>query len=563
MAKSSNSFAELASMQSEGAARDVVVDGPKIRRHNFFQTLTFQVNLLLWKRFVELKKQPLEIAKIVAPPLFFLLLIILLYAVFSPDSQTGALEVLMVPMAFWLFAQMIVVHVMYEKKHRLQEAMKMMGLLDASYWIAYFIFDAILIGFGIALLSMIMASTYGLFNGADLGSVFGLVWVYLLALAPFGFFMCSVFDNPQTAGQVTLAVMLGFYVMYIALVLQQKSDSFQGFCCLFPPLAFQLGVNSFKSNYHGIGLNQICGMLLLDTGMYSVLAWYFAQIWPSEVGVRKPFWFPLDPNYWTGVESRDGRSAASSNTSPLVENEIESQASKAKQFPMEKANESVLGKPSVSINKLKKTWDSGQVAVNELSFDMYANQIFCLLGHNGAGKTTVINMLTGLMPPDYFSDGGATIYGYDVHDEMDLIRHTMGVCPQHDVLFEHMSVKEHIMLFSQLKGYSEAEAAAEVEGLAAQFHLDKRLDHTGSELSGGQKRKLSVAIAICGGSKFVVLDEPTAGLDPLARRELWDLMASLRHGRTILMTTHVSDTYLMCLLAMSLLAHAPFWCLCM
>jgi len=538
-----DSIAELASMQSEGAAQQAVVAGPKVRRHSFFQTITFQVSMLIWKRYVELKKQPLEIAKIIAPPLFFLLLIILLYAVFSPDSQTGTLEVLMVPMAFWLFAQMIVVNVMYEKKHRLQEAMKMMGLLDASYWIAYFVFDAILIGFCISLLSMIMAATYNLFNSANLFDVFGLIWMYLLALAPFGFFLCSVFDNPQTAGQVTLAVMLGFYVMYIALILNEKSHSFQEFCCLFPPLAFQLGVNSFKTSYAGIPLGQICGMLVLDTFMYSVLAWYCAQIWPSEIGVRKPFWFPLDPNYWSGSNGKGGKASSSSNTSPLVGNEIESQATNAEKIPAEAANEAVLGKPSVSINKLKKTWDSGQIAVNGLSFDMYANQIFCLLGHNGAGKTTTINLLTGLMAPDYFSDGGATIYGYDVHEEMDLIRHTMGVCPQHDVLFENLSVKEHIMLFSQLKGYSEEEAAAEVEELAVQFHLDKRLDHTGSELSGGQKRKLSVAIAICGGSKFVVLDEPTAGLDPLARRELWDLMSSLRQGRTILLTTHVRVAY--------------------
>ncbi|CAE7418986.1 ABCA3 [Symbiodinium microadriaticum] len=124
---------------------------------------------------------------------------------------------------------------------------------------------------------------------------------------------------------------------------------------------------------------------------------------------------------------------------------------------------------------------------------------------------------------------------------MDQIRLTMGVCPQHDVLFENLSVKEHILFFSQLKGSTRHQAEQEATELTSTFHLEERLDHTGSELSGGQRRKLSVAIAVCGGSKFVVLDEPTAGMDPLARRELWDLLANLRKGRTILLTTHYMD----------------------
>jgi ATP-binding cassette subfamily A (ABC1) protein 3 len=152
-------------------------------------------------------------------------------------------------------------------------------------------------------------------------------------------------------------------------------------------------------------------------------------------------------------------------------------------------------------------------------------------------------MLTGLISPDSGAavDSGAFIYGHNVLREMEQIRYSMGVCPQHDVLFENMTVREHILFFSQLKGHTYAQADAEATELTDLFHLESRLDHTGSELSGGQKRKLSVAIAVCGGSKFIVLDEPTAGMDPLARRELWDLLASLRKGRTLLLTTHYMD----------------------
>lgn len=121
-------------------------------------------------------------------------------------------------------------------------------------------------------------------------------------------------------------------------------------------------------------------------------------------------------------------------------------------------------------------------------------------------------MLIGLNSPDHNSTGkSASIYGSSILTEMDRVRYSLGVCPQHDVLFENLTVREHIIFFSQLKGKSYAEAEAEAVQLTNLFHLDSRLDHMGNELSGGQQRKLSVAIAVSGGSKFVVLDEPTAG----------------------------------------------------
>lgn len=155
-------------------------------------------------------------------------------------------------------------------------------------------------------------------------------------------------------------------------------------------------------------------------------------------------------------------------------------------------------------------------------------------------------MLTGLFRPDVSLDGSivcgsVTIYGQNVHSQINRVPLSMGVCPQHDVLFDNLSVREHILFFAQLKGASYEAADAEATHLMKLFHLEQRMDNTGAELSGGQRRKLSVAIAVCGGSKFVVLDEPSAGMDPLARRELWNLLASLRKGRTMLLTTHYMD----------------------
>jgi ATP-binding cassette, subfamily A (ABC1), member 3 len=193
------------------------------------------------------------------------------------------------------------------------------------------------------------------------------------------------------------------------------------------------------------------------------------------------------------------------------------------------------------VNNLKKTFGSFK-AVNGISFDMYEGQIFSLLGHNGAGKTTTINMLTGLFPPDS-SSGDCTLYGSSVKHEMSNARQVLGICPQHDVLFDNLTTREHIIFFALLKGGAVTwkEASDESDQLLKHFHMQERSGHIGAELSGGMKRKVSTAVALCGKSKFVILDEPTAGMDPLARRELWDLLKDMRKGRTMLLTTHYMD----------------------
>ena len=148
-------------------------------------------------------------------------------------------------------------------------------------------------------------------------------------------------------------------------------------------------------------------------------------------------------------------------------------------------------------------------------------------------------MLTGLLPPGH-GEATARAYGIDLLTRDNEGTAPLGVVPQHDVLWEELTVREHAHFCAVLKsgGY---EACAAADDLLRTFHLDDRLAHFGSELSGGMRRKLSTVCALAGGSKFVVLDEPTTGLDPLARRELWDVLAREKSGRCLLLTTHYMD----------------------
>lgn len=191
----------------------------------------------------------------------------------------------------------------------------------------------------------------------------------------------------------------------------------------------------------------------------------------------------------------------------------------------------------VNLKGLRKRFGK-KVAVRGSDLRLYEGQVLSLLGHNGAGKTTTMSMLTGLYPP---SSGTATIGGHDIRTNLAGAQDSLGICPQHDVLFDSLTVEEHLIFFCELKGVRKLECMSQVEDMIESLGLSAKRNDAASTLSGGQKRRLSCGIAIVGGSKVVILDEPTSGVDPSARRAIWDLISKYKHGRTVLLSTHFMD----------------------
>uniref|UniRef100_A0A8C5SUR6 ABC transporter domain-containing protein n=1 Tax=Laticauda laticaudata TaxID=8630 RepID=A0A8C5SUR6_LATLA len=144
----------------------------------------------------------------------------------------------------------------------------------------------------------------------------------------------------------------------------------------------------------------------------------------------------------------------------------------------------------------------------------------------------------GLYPP---TSGQAYINGYEISQDMVLIRKSLGLCPQHDVLFDHMTVEEHLYFYSGLKGFPAEKCPGEIAHILHILNLQEKRGTLSKALSGGMKRKLSIAIALIGDSKVVMLDEPTSGMDPVSRRATWELLQQQRRTRTILLTTHFMD----------------------
>ena len=191
--------------------------------------------------------------------------------------------------------------------------------------------------------------------------------------------------------------------------------------------------------------------------------------------------------------------------------------------------------PAVEIVHLRKVYASGKVAVEDVTMHMEMGEVFCLLGPNGAGKSTIISVLTGL----FSSTGGrASINGFDVNKEMSRIYERLGVTPQFDTLWPSLTVSEHLLYYSRIKGVPRSHEKATALRAAQAVRMSDAMNKKSRELSGGMRRRLSLAISLLGNPSIIFLDEPTTGLDPETRRQIWTLIEREKRHRCIVLTTH-------------------------
>uniref|UniRef100_A0A8D3BI65 P-type phospholipid transporter n=1 Tax=Scophthalmus maximus TaxID=52904 RepID=A0A8D3BI65_SCOMX len=444
----------------------------------------------------------------------------------------------------WIYSvAMIIKGVVYEKEARLKETMRIMGLGTGTLWLSWFISSVVPFLASAALL-IAMLKWGDILPYSNPTVVFFFLMAFATATIMQCFLISTFFSKANLAAACGGLIYFSLYLPYVLCVAWRDhlTTTHRVLASFLSPVAFGFGCEYFSQyeeqgvgiQWHNLHSSPLEGdaysftmsivMLYVDAFIYATAAWYIEAVFPGEYGIPRPWYFIFQLNYWGGVPLEAGLPIPPAPTEQ-DDDHIEPEPS-----------DLILG---VNIRNLVKIYKKGaKLAVNHLNLKFYEGQITSFLGHNGAGKTTTISVLTGLFPP---TSGTVYIKGMDIRHDKDLIRRTLGVCPQHNVLFSYFVLEEHVWFYGCLKGLSEAEVRTELDTLLDNVGLLHKRHEQTKNLSGGMQRKLSVAIAFVGGSKVVVLDEPTAGVDPYSRRGIWDLLLKYRKDRTIILSTHYMD----------------------
>nr|CAD7255882.1 unnamed protein product [Timema shepardi] len=448
----------------------------------------------------------------------------------------------------WVYScSMIIKSIVYEKERRLKEIMRVMGLGNGVHWVGWFLDSLLPMIFTISLLTLILVSGKVLEN-SEPSVVFVFLFMYCVATICKSFLISVFFSRANLAAAAGGIVFFIMYLPYPFMVIWEEhiSSNPKVLASLLSNVAFGFGCSYFAHyeemgvglHWHNLGESPLLGdtynmkyvifMLGLDALLYSILTWYIEAVFPGQYGVPKRWYFPLTRSYWCGsdgiVEPFEnlGMGSSEQGTSGNFESE---------------PKHLHLG---VSLCNLGKVYGNKKVAVRNLNLNFYEDQITSFLGHNGAGKTTTISILTGLLRP---TSGTAYIYGVDIRKDMDSIRQSLGTCPQHNVLFDELTVEEHLWFYARLKDRPVVNIEMEINIMIEDLGLPDKRQTLSRYLSGGMQRKLSIAAAFIGGSRTVILDEPTAGVDPYSRRSIWELLINLAQLETSLLANYTTNIF--------------------
>jgi ATP-binding cassette, subfamily A (ABC1), member 3 len=443
-------------------------------------------------------------------------------------------------------------YIAQEKELRQKELLKMMSVSESdigwSWFVTYFVFHFFTATF-VAFISDLLYDQ----------STFPMLWIFWI-LTFIGIIVFCMTVGALTSKAIR-AVLLGVIVFLIgaflpiAVPFDTGDTGLIGLISLHPVAAFSYGLSQIgqledqgigltldtlrtsSGNESGYSFANSLTSLMFDCLFWGFLCWYYNRVIKPDYGQALPFYFLFTSSYW--CPSRKHTTISDDADAGVF------YSTSGTDIPYEPVGEelrrqAVEGK-SIEIHNLCKKFGE-KTAVDGLKLSMYSGQITALLGHNGAGKTTTIAMLTGAMGA---TDGYAVVAGKDIRTDMEAIRQDIGICLQHDCLFPMLTVREHIQFFSRLKGlYSKVsfeEAETQIDQVIRDVALFEKRNTFSKSLSGGMKRKLSVAIAFSGGSKVVLLDEPTSGMDPFSRRFTWNVIRQYRQDRCIILTTHFMD----------------------
>ena len=488
-----------------------------------------------------------------------------------------------------------------EKENKSKEGMKIMGLGEGTYFLSYFI-QYIIISLIDSIVNSIFLSL--LFTKIPIYYLFIVLFLWTLDVFALIFFFQSFIDKTRVALILSLLIYFVMFFLSMACMDESSKKVVKVILSFFPPVCLELGIvlfgkfeshfrkfhrGDYTKTYTNYSLFIMNLMQIIDFFLYLFLGYYLQNVLPHEFGIKKPFYFICTKDYWCGNKNKKNENKNNnkniqneevmkklenidralivqestlrnmqSNTKSKKKRKVKTKRKKKKIIPQEtkedkkKTNldpnfegeelykDKTKPDDALRIQNIVKIFGDGKRAVDNVNLNFYKDEIFALLGHNGAGKTTLISMLTGLYEA---TEGSAFYDGYDILDSnnMDKFRTILGICPQHDVLFDDLTIREHLEMFCIFKGFSSDNFDNEINKTLHDFELDNIQNITAKNLSAGQRRKLSIAISLIGGSKVIFLDEPSSGMDITSRRNLWDILKRQSEQKIIILTTHYME----------------------
>ncbi|EDV35859.2 uncharacterized protein Dana_GF12256 [Drosophila ananassae] len=428
---------------------------------------------------------------------------------------------------FTISAAFLTQLIVRDRQEHVTAMLELMHVNSWIHWTSWFIIGFVLLALPTVLLVMLQKGRF--YPKADMFVILTFLLVYIVELLCSSF-MISVFVNDSIMVQIAILILHLMSWLPWRLLLKGYQGSFLRtlVSCFFLYSSLTVGLHQLiehETLYRGMEFDHIFTysdqeehfcigiviLIMLLGSVFRILVLFYVE---ALRGIRPRKWyFPFQRSFWCPRK----RSADD------VESESVDQEQGHRDRPL-----------VIRARKLVKIYNNNKV-VDNFTLTCYQDEITVIMGHNDSGKTTILMMLSGIVRP---TSGTVIINGYDMDRETSKARQSMSFCPQRNILFEKNKVKWHINFYCRLKGMNRSDAAEETKRYLQVCHLEEYASHTVQELSSGMKRMLSVCCALCGHTKIVLLDEPGTSMDPLVRRDMWDLLRKERMGRCIIVSTH-------------------------
>uniref|UniRef100_A0A8D1Y9C5 ABC transporter domain-containing protein n=1 Tax=Sus scrofa TaxID=9823 RepID=A0A8D1Y9C5_PIG len=381
-----------------------------------------------------------------------------------------------------------------KERKKYKDLMKMMGLQDSAFWLSWGVIYAGFIFIASIIITVIITSTQIIVMTGFM-VIFTLFFLYGLSLITLAFLMSVMLKKSILTSIVVFLLVLFWGCVGFTAFYRQLPSPLEWIFSICSPFAFTAGMTQGNERHYS------------------------------------PLFFLKSSSCFQHQRIDD----------KVIEKELDPDHPSDDYF--EPIAPEFQGKEAIRIRNVKKEYKekTGKVEVLKgLFFDIYEGQITAILGHSGAGKSSLLNILNGSSVP---TEGSVTIYNKNLSEVQDLeeVRKITGVCPQFSVQLDTLTVKENLRLFAHIKGIQPQEVEQEVQRILLELDIQNVQDSLATHLSEGQKRKLTIGIAILGDPQVLLLDEPTVGLDPFSRHRVWSFLKKHRADRVILFSTNFMD----------------------